>query len=134
METATAEYYLGVLEAIDTCKAQVHLLRSAAPLTMQAMYKAMLDKFLSGRCHWLDPGKKEAFYFEINVKRGKEGQPVKLERGEIGYSYKIDSIIVCVASNATIPYDTVKIGEIKENIDGFKAVKNGTSIKLMLQR
>ena len=128
----SAEYYLAEIEAIDTAKAKVHLLRSPAPLTMQTMFKAMKGRFLAGRARWVDFSKQDAFYFDINIKRGKEGQPSKLERGDIGYSYKLDSIIVCLADDAEIPYESVKIGEMQENIKEFKSLKNGTSIKLQL--
>lgn len=134
IKMATVEYYPVEMEAIDLGKVDVHLLRSTLPLTIQTLYKRLANKFVAGRAHWVDFTKKDAFYFDVQAKRGKEGQATELKKNEIGYSYPIDSIIVVLSDNAEIPYYVVKIGEIIGDASVLKDLKNGTSIKMKLKK
>nr|MDO8118336.1 hypothetical protein [Candidatus Sigynarchaeota archaeon] len=127
-----AEYYLIDVEVPDVGKVKAHLNRGVMPLTIQVMHKAMQDRFINGRIRWIDDSKKDAFYFDIGMKKGKEGQPTKLKKGEMGYSYKIDAVVVCLDDAATIPFEVAKLGELLENINLLKSAKNGSSIKLKL--
>jgi len=120
------------VEIPDLGVANAKMLRSAAPLTVKTIYQLMQKQnFVTGRARWVDQAKKDAIYFEIGIRKGKEGQPGKLHPRDIGYSFKIDSVILYV-DDQPIPYDAVKIGEIKENFDMLRNVKNGMSIKIKL--
>ena len=126
------EFYDIELELLDIGKVNAILLRGGAPLTIQMIFKKMQEKFIAGRARWVDFTKKDAFYFDVGVKRGKEGQFSELQKHDMGYSYKLDSIIVSLADDAEIPYDVVKIGEIKDNFEIIGELKNGTSVKMKL--
>ncbi|MFX0103829.1 MAG: hypothetical protein ACFFCS_29975 [Candidatus Hodarchaeota archaeon] len=128
----SSEFYEITIDLVDLGQCSAILLRGGAPLTIQMIFKKMQDKFIAGRARWVDFTKKDAFYFDIGIKRGKEGQFSKLKQHEMGYSYKLDSIIISLADDAEIPYDVVKIGEIKDNFEILGDLKNGTSVKMKL--
>ncbi len=125
----SAEFYPIVIDVPDLGTASARLQRSTAPLTVKAIYQLMQGKFFAGRARWNDQAKKDAIVFEIGIQKGREGQPGKLRQGEIGYSFRLDSVILQVGE-ATV--DAVKIGDIKENFDMLKNLKNGMSVKLKL--
>ena len=130
----SSEYYSIQIEIPDVGIVNAWLLRSAAPLTVKHVWTLIQDnKFITGRARWVDAAKNDAIYFEIGIHKGKEGKPGKLRPRDIGYSFKMDSVIIYVGDQP-IPYDAVKIGEIKENFDILKNVKNGMSMKLKLVR
>lgn len=126
------EYYLITLEAIDKGLLSGALLRATAPLTIQAMYKKMREKFIAGRARWFDFTNKSALYFDINIKRGKEGKPTQLKAKELGYIYKLDSVVLAFEDDPEIPYEVMKIGVITDELDAFKDITNGTSVKMKL--
>nr|MDO8085368.1 hypothetical protein [Candidatus Sigynarchaeum springense] len=127
----SVEFYPIVIDVPDLGIASARLQRSAAPLTVKAIYQLIQGKPFASRARWNDQAKQDAIVFEIGIQKGKEGKPGKLRPNEIGYSFGIDSVIVQVGE-ATI--DAVRIGEIKENLDMFKNLKNGMSIKLKLSK
>ncbi|MHA1369852.1 MAG: hypothetical protein ACTSWN_10360 [Promethearchaeota archaeon] len=127
------EYYDIIIEAVEVGTATGILTRGSAPLTIQAIYKSMASKYVFGRARWFDFTKKDAFYFDIDMKKGREGVFKPLAKGDIGYAYRLDSIVIALENNAEIPYDAVKIGEVTENLEMFKQIKNGTSIKMKLK-
>ncbi|MEX2683551.1 MAG: hypothetical protein Q6373_018385 [Candidatus Sigynarchaeota archaeon] len=127
----SAEFYPIVIEVPDLGTCNARLQRSAAPLTVKAIYQLIQGKFFAGRGRWNDQVKKDAIVFEIGIQKGKEGKPGKLRPGEIGYSFGIDSVVIQMGE-ATI--DAVKIGEVKDNLDMLRNLKNGMSVKLKLSR
>ncbi len=127
----SAEFYPIVIDVPDLGIANARLQRSAAPLSVKAIYQLMQGKFFAGRARWNDQTKKDAIVFEIGIQKGKEGKPGKLRPGEIGYSYGIDSVVIQIGE-ATI--DAVRIGEVRENLDMLKNLKNGMSVKLKLAK
>jgi hypothetical protein len=133
---STAEYYKVEIEVPDLGgKAIAHLNRANLPLTMYTLYKYLLDnKFITGRARWQDPEKKDALYFDVRLHRGKEGQPGTLQRGELGYSYKMDSIYIALADQPSLPVDTAKLGEVIEGIELFENARNGASVKMKLAK
>jgi len=129
----SSEYYLVTIEVPDVGVVNARLLRSAAPLTVKHIWQLLQQNFITGRARWNDPGKKDAIYFDIGIHKGKEGHPGKLKSRDIGYCFKIDSVIL-YSSDQPIPFDAVKIGEIKENFELLDTVKNGMSIKIKLKK
>ncbi|HME55206.1 MAG TPA: hypothetical protein VKM55_23565 [Candidatus Lokiarchaeia archaeon] len=129
----SSEYYLIEIDIPDLGIMNGKMLRSAAPLTVKHIWQLMQKGFIAGKARWFDATKKDALYFEIGIKKGKEGRPGKLHARDIGYAFKIDSIIF-YASDQTIPYDASKIGEITDNFELFEDVKNGMSIKIKLSK
>jgi len=129
----SSEYYPIQIDIPDLGLANGKLLRSAAPLTVKHIWTLMQKGFIAGKARWFDAAKKDAIYFEIGIKKGKEGRPGKLQARDIGYAFKIDSILF-YASDQPIPYDASKIGEITDNFELLDAVKNGMSIKIKLTK
>ncbi len=128
-----ADHYQISIEIPDLgTQLKAQLSRGVLPLTIQVMHKAMQERFINGRIRWIDESKKDAFYFDIGMKKGKEGQATKLKKGELGYSYKIDAVVICLDDAATIPFEVAKLGDITDNINVLKSAKNGVSIKLKL--
>ncbi len=127
----SAEFYPILIDVPDLGIASARLMRSAAPLTVKAIYQLMQGRFFAGRARWNDQAKKDAIVFEIGIQKGKEGQPGKLRPGEIGYSFWLDSVVLQVGE-ATV--DAVRIGEVKENLEMLKNLKNGMSVKLKLAK
>ena len=128
----SAEYYLIQIEIPDLGVMNGKLMRSAAPLTVKHIWNLMQKGFITGRLRWFDGTKKDALYFDIGIKKGKEGRPSRnLHAHDIGYAFKIDSIVICT-SDDPLPQDASKIGEISDNIELLDDVKNGMSIKIKL--
>ena len=127
----SSEFYPIIVEVPDLGIANAKLMRSAAPLTVKAIYQLMQVKFITGRARWNDQAMKDSIVFEIGIRKGKEGQPGKLHPGDIGYSFKLDSVVLQVGE-ATV--DAVRIGEVKENYDMLKNLRNGMSVKLKLAK
>jgi hypothetical protein len=127
----SAEFYPILIDVPDLGIASARLLRSAAPLTVKHIYQLMQATFITGRARWNDQSKKDAIVFEIGIHKGKEGKPGKLHPADIGYSFPLDSVVLQVGE-ATI--DAVKVGEVKENFDMLKNLKNGMSVKLKLAK
>ncbi|MHA1791568.1 MAG: hypothetical protein ACTSVI_02920 [Promethearchaeota archaeon] len=130
----SVETYDIMLEFVDLGKVNGLLERASAPLTIQTIYKKLLEKFISGRVRWIDFTKKDAFYFDINIQKGKEGQPAELKKNELGYIYKLDSVVVALEDDPEIPYFVVKIGRIIDEPDIFKNLRNGLSVKMKLRK
>jgi hypothetical protein len=129
----SGEYYAIQIEIPDLGIMRGKMLRSAAPLTVKHIWNLMQKGFITGKARWFDAAKKDAFYFDLNIKKGKEGRPSKEHHArDIGYAYKIDSILFYASDQHTVPYDASKIGEITENFELLDAVKNGMSIKIKL--
>ena len=129
----SSEFYPIEIEIPELGTASGKLLRSAAPLTVKHIWFLLQKGFIAGRARWVDAAMKDALYFEIGIKKGKEGRPGKLHARDIGYAFKIDSIIF-YASDQPIPHDASRIGEITDNFELLDAVKNGMSIKIKLTK
>jgi hypothetical protein len=125
----SSEFYQVLLEVPDLCVAKAKMTRSAAPLTVKTIYQIMLAKTITSRARWNDAVKKDAFVFEIGIQKGKEGRPGKLHAKDIGYSFKLDSIVIFVDESTV---EAVKIGEITENYELLKNFKNGMGVKFKL--
>lgn len=128
----SSEYYPIEIEIPDLGIMNARLLRSAAPLTVKHIWQLMQQGFIAGRARWFDLEKKDVLYFEIGIRKGKEGRPGKLHTRDIGYAFKIDSILL-YASDQPVQ-DAVKIGEITDNFELLENVKNGMSIKIKLSK
>ena len=130
----SSEYYPIQIDIPDLGIMNGKMLRSAAPITVKHILQLMQKGFIAGKARWFDPEKKDAVYFDIGIKKGKEGRPSsQFYAGDIVYAFKIDSIVF-VATDQPIPYIAVKIGEITDNFELLDAVKNGMSIKIKLTK
>jgi len=125
----SSEFYPILVEVPDLGITKAKLMRSAAPLTVKHIYQLLQVKPFASRARWNDPIKKDAFAFELGIQKGKEGKPGALHARDIGYSYKNDSIVICISDSNV---DAVKIGEIVEKFEILQNLKNGMSVKLKL--
>jgi hypothetical protein len=74
---------------------------------------------------------KEEVYFEIPVKIGEEKAKTTVETGTIAF-WPMGSAL-CVFYGQSQPYSSVNIlGKITKNLDLFKQVRSGTTIKVEL--
>ena len=72
---------------------------------------------------------KEEVYFEIPVKMGEEKAKPTVETGTIAFWPMVSAI--CVFYGQSQPYSPVSIlGKITKNLELFKQVKSGTTIKV----
>ena len=75
---------------------------------------------------------KEEIYFEIPIKMGEEKAKPTVEEGTIAF-WPMGSAL-CVFYGKSQPYSPVSIlGKITGNLEIFKQVKSGTTIKMLLQ-
>jgi len=105
-------------------EAEGELVRFLAPRTVDTIVRKLP---LEGRAAlW-----KEEVYFEIPVKIGEEKAKPSVEVGTIAF-WPMGSAL-CVFYGQSQPYSQVNIlGKITKNLELFKQVKSGTTIKVGL--
>ena len=111
-----------VIEALG--EAEGELVRFLAPRTVDTIVRKLP---VEGRVAlW-----KEEVYFEIPVKIGEEKAKPTVETGDIAF-WPMGSAL-CVFFGESQPYSPVNIlGKITKNLDLFKQVKSGATIKVEL--
>ena len=111
-----------VIEALG--EAEGELVRFLAPRTVDTIVRKLP---VEGRVAlW-----KEEVYFEIPVKIGEEKAKPTVETGSIAF-WPMGSAL-CVFFGESQPYSPVNIlGKITKNLDLFKQVKSGATIKVEL--
>jgi uncharacterized protein len=105
-------------------EAEGELVRFLAPRTIDTIVRKLP---LEGRAAlW-----KEEVYFEIPIKMGEEKAKPTVEQGTIAF-WPMGSAL-CVFYGASQPYSPVSIlGKITSNLDAFKQVKSGTTMRVQL--
>ena len=100
------------------------LVRFMAPRTVDTIVRKLP---LEGRAAlW-----KEEIYFEIPIKMGEEKAKATVETGAIAF-WPMGSAI-CVFFGQSQPYSPVSVlGKVTRNLELFKQVKSGTTIKVEL--
>jgi len=103
-------------------EAEGELVRFLAPRTIDTIVRKLP---LEGRAAlW-----KEEIYFEIPVKMGEEKAKPAVATGTIAF-WPMGSAL-CVFYGTSQPYSPVSIlGKITKNLELFKQVKSGTTIKI----
>ena len=111
-----------VLEGLG--EAEGELVRFLAPRTIDTIVRKLP---VEGRAAlW-----KEEVYFEIPIKMGEEKAKPTVETGTIAF-WPMGSAL-CIFYGKSQPYSPVSIlGKITSNLDFFKQVKSGTTIKVEL--
>jgi hypothetical protein len=111
-----------LIEAIG--EAEGELVRFLAPRTVDTIVRKLP---VEGRAAlW-----KEEVYFEIPVKIGEEKSKPNVEPGDIAF-WPMGSAL-CVFFGESQPYSPVNVlGKITKNLDLFKQVKSGATIKVEL--
>ena len=111
-----------ILENIG--EAEGELVRFKAPRTIDMIVHKLP---ISGRIALY----KEEIYFEIPIKMGKEKAKSTVETGTIAFWPMGNAL--CVFYGNSQPYSPVSVlGKITKNLDLFKTVKSGTTIKVEL--
>jgi hypothetical protein len=105
-------------------EAEGELVRFMAPRTVDTIVRKLP---VEGRAAlW-----KEEVYFEIPIKMGEEKAKATVETGAIAF-WPMGSAI-CVFFGQSQPYSPVSIlGKVTQNLELFKQVKSGTTIKVEL--
>lgn len=105
-------------------EAEGELVRFLAPRTIDYIVRKLP---VEGRAAlW-----KEEVYFEIPIKMGEEKAKPTVESGTIAF-WPMGSAI-CVFFGKSQPYSPVSIlGKITNNLEVFKQIKSGTTIKVEL--
>jgi hypothetical protein len=111
-----------VMEGVGEVEGE--LVRFLAPRTVDTIVRKLP---VEGRAAlW-----KEEVYFEIPVKMGEEKAKATVETGTIAF-WPMGSAL-CIFYGQSQPYSPVSIlGKITENLELFKQVKSGTTIKVEL--
>ncbi|MDR0373433.1 MAG: hypothetical protein LBI79_07760 [Nitrososphaerota archaeon] len=111
-----------LIEALG--EAEGELVRFLAPRTIDTIVRKLP---MEGRAAlW-----KEEVYFEIPIKMGEEKAKPTVEEGIIAF-WPMGSAL-CVFYGKSQPYSPVSIlGKITSNLELFKQVKSGSTIKVML--
>ena len=105
-------------------EAEGELVRFLAPRTIDTIVRKLP---VEGRAAlW-----KEEVYFEIPVKIGEEKSKSTVETGDIAF-WPMGSAL-CIFYGQSQPYSSVNIlGKITKNLEIFKQVKSGATIKVEL--
>ena len=105
-------------------EAEGELVRFLAPRTIDTIVRKLP---IEGRAALY----KEEVYFEIPIKMGEEKAKSIVEEGTIAF-WPMDSAL-CVFFGKSQPYNPVSIlGKITGNLEIFKQVKSGLTIKVQL--
>ena len=105
-------------------EAEGELVRFLAPRTIDTIVRKLP---LEGRAALY----KEEVYFEIPIKMGEEKAKSTVEAGTIAF-WPMDSAL-CVFHGKSQPYSPVSIlGKVTSNLEIFKQVKSGSTIKVQL--
>ena len=105
-------------------EAEGELVRFLAPRTIDTIVRKLP---IEGRAALY----KEEVYFEIPIKMGEEKAKSTVEEGTIAF-WPMDGAL-CVFFGKSQPYSPVSIlGKITSNLDLFKQVKSGSTIKVQL--
>jgi uncharacterized protein len=105
-------------------EAEGELVRFLAPRTIDTIVRKLP---IEGRAALY----KEEVYFEIPIKMGEEKAKSLVEEGTIAF-WPMDSAL-CVFFGKSQPYSPVSIlGKITGNLEIFKQVKSGLTIKVQL--
>jgi hypothetical protein len=105
-------------------EAEGELVRFLAPRTIDTIVRKLP---IEGRAALY----KEEVYFEIPIKMGEEKAKTIVEEGTIAF-WPMDSAL-CVFFGKSQPYSPVSIlGKITGNLEIFKQVKSGLTIKVQL--
>ena len=105
-------------------EAEGELVRFLAPRTIDTIIRKLP---VEGRAALY----KEEVYFEIPIKMGEEKAKTTVETGTIAF-WPMDSAL-CVFYGKSQPYSPVSIlGKVTSNLDIFKQVKSGITIKVQL--
>jgi hypothetical protein len=105
-------------------EAEGELVRFLAPRTIDTIVRKLP---MEGRAALY----KEEVYFEIPIKMGEEKAKSTVEEGTIAF-WPMDGAL-CVFFGKSQPYSPVSIlGKITSNIELFKQVKSGSTIKVQL--
>lgn len=105
-------------------EAEGELVRFLAPRTIDTIVRKLP---IEGRAALY----KEEIYFEIPIKMGEEKAKAIVESGTIAF-WPMGSAL-CVFYGKSQPYSPVSIlGKITNNLEIFKQVKSGTTIKVQL--
>jgi hypothetical protein len=105
-------------------EAEGELVRFLAPRTIDTIVRRLP---IEGRAALY----KEEVYFEIPIKMGEEKAKSTVEEGTIAF-WPMDSAL-CVFYGKSQPFSRVSIlGKITSNLELFKQVKSGLTIKVQL--
>lgn len=105
-------------------EAEGELVRFLAPRTIDTIVRKLP---VEGRAALY----KEEVYFEIPIKMGEEKAKSTVEEGTIAF-WPMDGAL-CVFFGKSQPYSPVSIlGKITSNLELFKQVKSGSTIKVQL--
>ena len=105
-------------------EAEGELVRFLAPRTIDTIVRKLP---IEGRAALY----KEEVYFEIPIKMGEEKAKSTVEEGTIAF-WPMDGAL-CVFFGKSQPYSPVSIlGKITNNLEIFKQVKSGLTIKIQL--
>jgi hypothetical protein len=105
-------------------EAEGELVRFLAPRTIDTIVRKLP---IEGRAALY----KEEVYFEIPIKMGEEKAKSTVEEGTIAF-WPMDGAL-CVFFGKSQPYSPVSIlGKITSNLELFKQVKSGSTIKVQL--
>jgi hypothetical protein len=108
----------------DLGEAEGELVRFLAPRSIDAIVRKL--PFEGRAALW-----KEEIYFEIPVKLGKEKAKSKVDEGAIAF-WPMGSAL-CIFFGQSQPYSPVSIlGKITKNLELFKQIKSGNTIKVEL--
>jgi hypothetical protein len=108
----------------DLGEAEGELVRFLAPRSIDAIVRKL--PFEGRAALW-----KEEVYFEIPVKLGKEKAKSAVDEGTIAF-WPMGSAF-CIFFGQSQPYSPVSIlGKITKNLELFKQVKSGNTIKVEL--
>ena len=105
-------------------EAEGELVRFLAPRTIDTIVRKLP---MEGRAALY----KEEVYFEIPIKMGEEKAKSTVEEGTIAF-WPMDGAL-CIFFGKSQPYSPVSIlGKITSNLELFKQVKSGSTIKVQL--
>ena len=105
------------------------LQRNLSPLTCEALVSSLPKTGLG----WTARQGNGYYMIQINIKRGTEKHTKLLEKGDIVYCPREDSILLVFDDDADLPGPVNKLGKINSDLEPIKNARRGINVTLSIK-
>ncbi len=109
---------------------EVTLTRMLSPLTCEAFIAALPKSGLG----WTARQGSGYYMIQLEMKRGTEKATKEIQKGDVVYSPREDSLLLVFDEKAVPPSAVNKLGKITGNIEALKTAKRGINVTITLKK
>lgn len=105
---------------------EVTLTRMLSPLTCEALISALPKTGLG----WTARQGSGYYMIQLELKKGTEKATKEIQKGDVVYSPREDSLLLVFDEKAVPPSAVNKLGKITSNLDALKTAKRGINVTI----